>query len=468
MKLSSITNAIAFSLGIGLIWVGCDSSNTNSDLILNGVTQSSGSALVGRVSLSVYDTTGALLFSDTNSNTAFALTAGVQYNFHLDGNNIPSGTPFTLQSTQVDTVTGTTTTTSLSLGDNSFTPSTPGDLLLTLSATGAASNTIAQQSYQVNVTCSHPNFTADSLNAQGISVTAGSGSNLYNFSAASVITSANGTGPYLCAWDVNGDGIQDTAFTDCTSSVSNEYVNYVGSRKIGLIVKDSCNTAQVVSKTVNLDYSIPSKPGNVFIYGQLSNATGTAQGSLAIDGVHYLATNSGGHNIVSPQYSRGSSGKAQFTLYSYLNYGRLSSVNFGMELHIGNISDTLSSDLTSGTVDVSQATLAKLVYSTDQAGDQSPSRSLTSATSTSTPNTTCQLTQPGAQVLFIQGTPCSDGTTGDNNQADVEVWGDYVCTVSDIGGSVVVTGSFDGVAHLSDNCVGGSGGGGGGVTPIHL
>lgn len=453
--------ALVAIFGLAFTGLACNSSSSNApSQVSQGTNVPTGSVLVGHVSLSVLDPSGNLVYSDANPSTALTLTSGIAYDFRLAGTNVPTGTTFTLQATDIDTVNATPSSTTLSLGDNTYTLPSAGDYLLTLSAIGSASTTIAGNSYQASVSCANPTFTASSLTPQGISVSAGSGSNLYNFSAASVTTNANGMAPYLCAWDVDGDGIQDTPFSACGTTVSNIYVNYVGTRNIGLLVKDSCNTSVTVSNSSQLAYTVPAMPGNVFIYGQITNASGTALTDTRVNGVNYLATNSGGFDIVQPSYSPGASGKGTFTINSSLNYGMPSSLPFGMQLDVGNISDTLSVSQMTGTVDASQATLNQLSYVTDQAGDQDPARTLTGSN--------CVLTNPGAQVKFQQGTPCSAGTTGDNNSADVEVWGNYTCTLSDAAGSSTITGSFDGIAHLADNCQGGGGGGGGGITPIQL
>ena len=449
----------AAAMGFMFTLAACNSNSGDTGSVVSGVTGPSGSVPNGSISLQVYNSAGSLLYSDANASTSLQLTSGLAYNFQLSGSNVPAGTSFTLQATNIDIINGTPTSTTLVLGSNSFSPPTPGDYLFTISATGSSSALVATRTYQASVICANPNFTANSLNPSAITVTAGSGSNLYNYSASGVTASANGMAPYLCAWDLDGDGIQDTPFADCGTAVSNDYANYVGTRTIGLIVKDSCNVAQTVTNSQNLAYTVPSMPGNVFIFGQLSNPTSSAATDSRIDNVTYLATNSGGYNIVKPIYSPGANGQASFTISSSMTYGQLSSQPFGMELDIGNISDTLNISTMTGTVNVSAATLNKTVYSTDEAGDAAPVRTLS--------GTNCTLTNPGAQVKFLQGTPCSAGVTGDNNSVDVEVWGDYVCTVSDSGGSTLITGSFDGVANLADNCSGG-GGGGGGIVPVGL
>jgi hypothetical protein len=232
-------------------------------------------------------------------------------------------------------------------------------------------------------------------------------------------------------------------------------VNYVSSRNVGLLVKDSCNTTVAVSNVVDLTYSEPTMPGNVFIFGQTSNATGSAIGDSRVQNVTYLAENSDGNNIVQPTYGSGS-----FEIYSQQNYQMPSSVKFGMDIKVVGITDTINVKTGQGTVDASAATLKSVTYTTDQSGDQDPAVSLSS--------TSCVLSNQGASVKFTAGTPCTAGTTGDNNMATVEVWGHYVCNaLTDSGGSTQMTGDFDGYTNLVDNCTGG-GQGGGGIVPIEF
>jgi len=437
----------------------CDSGDSTTTNVVPGTVGTPGGPVTGRVALSVYSSTGALIYSGTNTSTSLSLTSGVAYNFHLDGTNVPAATTFNLSETNIDVIGGTPTNVTLNLGDNPVTLAAAGDFVFALTANGTAASTTATATYQASVTCANPNFTVSSLTPSGISVSAGSGTNLYNFSASTVVTGANGTAPYLCAWDLDGDGIQDTAFSPCGTAVSNDYVNDLGTRNTGLLVKDACNTTVSVSASQTLAYTVPAMPGSVFIYGQTSASTGTATTDTRLNAVNYLATNSGGYNIVLPLYTPGANGTGSYVINSTLNYGLPSSVNFGMQIELTGFSDTINVSTMTGTVDASAATIKQVSFSTDEVGDQTPARALL--------GTTCTLTNPNATVIFQAGTPCSAGTTGDNNSADVEVWGNYVCPVSDASGGVTITGEFDGIAHLADSCSGG-GGGGGGITPIGL
>jgi hypothetical protein len=397
---------------------------------------------------------GSTVYSDSVPNSSLNLTAGQTYDLNLNVTGAPVGTTYSLKITQTDVVNGPTTTVALVNGSNVFTVPSQGDFSWTVVATAAAYAPLSKI-YQAVVQCSQPTFTASSLTASAITVTSGSGQNLYNYSAAGVIAGANGLPPYQCAWDPTGTGIVDTGFGDCATTLQNVYVNYVGMREVGVIVKDSCNSTYAVNNLVNLSYTEPTMPGNVFIFGQVSGATGAASTDARVNNVTYLATNAVGNDIVQPLY-----GSGNFDIHAYQNYGEPSSVKFGMDIKVTGIVDSINVSAGTGTISATAATISQVLYSTDESGDEDPA--------TSFAGSSCVLSNQGATVKFVAGQPCSAGQTGDNNMATVEVWGHYVCTgLSNSNGSINITGDFDGFYDLVDNCSGG-GGGGGGIVPIQL
>jgi hypothetical protein len=454
MKTGTISKILIACTPVAIFaFVNCSAVAPKTTAASSG--SSTSASAIGKVAITITNSQGAVVYADGTSNSALNLVAGQTYKLQVIASDAPAGTTFILQSTQTNVVAGSSLTIPLELGSNTLTIPLQGDYAWKIVATPPGQAAVTN-SYIASVSCSAPTLTANTLNPSQISVTAGSGSNLYNFSGAGVVAEANGTPPYTCAWDPTGTGIQDTAFQSCGTVASNIYVNYVSSRNVGLLVKDSCNTTIAVSKVVNLAYTEPAMPGNIFIYGVVSNALGSAANDPRISGVTYLATNSGGNNIVQPSYSNGT-----FNIYSLMDYGMPSSVKFGMQIQVTGITDTLNVATGTGTVNVSNAAIHSLTYSTDQSGDQNPTVSLTAGS--------CTLTNQGAVVHFITGQPCSAGTTGDNNQATVEIYGHYNCpSVSNASGSASIEGDFDGYATLVDNCSGGGGGGGGGIAPISL
>ncbi len=445
---------LMLTLPIAIVYNACSKYQATSTMNQSsGASTSNQNYLTGRMSMSLTDASGNTIYSDSSVGSSLTFKAGTNYELNLSVTGFPSGTQFSLQMNQTDVVSGTSIAIPLQAGANSFTVPTQGDYSwqLVASAAGYQSQT---KYYLADVTCQKPTFTGSSLNPAALTVSSGSGSNLYNFSASKVITNANGMGPYLCAFDPTGTSIVDTGFTDCTQTLSNFYVNYVNTRNIGVIVKDSCNTTYAVSTPAQLNATEPAMPGNVFIYGQISNATGSAQNDPRVDNVTYLATNSNGHDIVQPHFSAGS-----FQITSSQNYGMPSSQPFGMKINVSGIQDTINVSGQTGSVDASQAYISSLTYTTDEAGDSAPALNFSGSN--------CTLSKQGAKVLFTQGQPCSSGTTGDQNKATVEVWGHYQCALTDGSGGADISGDFDGYTNLVDSCTGG-GGGGGGIVPITL
>jgi hypothetical protein len=469
--------ASAFGTLVLLVGSGCQElpSDGTSTVSQDTSAVSSGQGQQTQFGLSVYATDSAnqairpALFDDANSSTAIQLTAGKKYIFALTSNS--SRAQFVLNSTNIDLPNAPASApVALTVGQNLITAPAAGDYAFKVAVAGSGQG--AGKTYQANASCQNPTFSASDLTPANITVAAGSGTNLYSFSAKNVVTGAGGMGPYLCAWnytgawDTAGAGIIDSAFTDCSQTAQDIYVNYVSTRKVGLIVKDACNTAIKVSNTVNLPNSLnllsmPGKgSGNVFITGVVSAATGAVKNDLRIDGVNYLATNAPNNDIVQPNWGS-NAGSGSFTIQALKDYNQPSSVKFGMKLNITGITNSFDPKTGAGanSFSMANAKLAELDYTTDQAGDSSPAVALS--------GTNCTMSNTGAKAVFVSGTPCTGGNSGDTNRWTVEVWGDYKCLGVSAGGnsSVTIQGSFDGLYLQVDSCYGG-GGGGGGVVPV--
>ncbi len=452
---NSLRSTEILMLSCLLMTAGCvkqsgDSSTADSLNLSSGATQSQ-----IKLSMQIYDNSNLLVYNDANSSSSLVLKSGQSYSLVLTPSALVPGISYSLQLTQIDIANAAPQVISLHAGSNAISIPNQGDYSLKIIATAPSMITLSKF-YNASVTCVHPTFTANSLDANGISVSAGAGRNLYNYSAAGVVAHANGQSPYKCAFDTTGSGIIDSAFQDCSSSLANAYVNYVANRNVAVIVKDACNTVYTVSKSVNLPYSVPAIGSQiVFIAGQVSAATGVAVGDSRVDGVTYLATNSGGNNIVQPNFANGN-----FTIKSAMNYGMSSSVKFGVTINLIGITGSVNPATASGTLNASAATIKSVTYSTDQAGD--------SKAAVSFAGTNCTLSNQDVKVVYTNGTPCSPGSVGTGKQVTVEVYGNYSCTgLSNSTGSINMAGSFDGLTTLVDSCNGG-GGGGGGIVPISL
>jgi len=405
-----------------------------------------------KVNMKIYDNTNAVVYSDSNINSSLVLKENQNYRLDLSPSQDVAGLKYALTLTKTSVVGSTPQTIQLQSGSNNFSVPTKGDYSLKLVATASQMLPVTKL-YTAAVTCQNPVFSAASLD--GSKMTVSGSTNMYTFNASAVVAGANGMAPYTCAWDGTGVGIVDTAFKDCSASSSAFYSNLVGDRGITVVVKDACNTVQSVKKTLNLPYVVPSLGGNVFIHGAVSNATGNAMNDSRVDNAIYLATNVGGNNIVQSSYSG-----ANFTISAAKNYGMASSVAYGMKIQVSNLTGSVDVKTMASTLSAATAKLKAITYTTDQAGDAKAATGLSGSS--------CTLSNQNVKVMFVSGTPCSDGS-GTNNKATVEVYGSYVCTgVSNgSGGTITITGSFDGYDTIVDSCSGG-GGGGGGVAPINL
>lgn len=406
-----------------------------------------------KVNMKITDSSKNVIYNDAVGGSSLVLRSGQAYSLDLKPSASVSGLTYNLALTRTSTVNAVTQNIALKEGSNSFSVPTQGDYSMKLLVAAPKMMTLTKF-YSASVTCANPTFTADTLNANAISMVANGGNNLFNVSANGIAGSANGQAPYTCAFDPTGSGIIDTAFVDCAAGVQRFYSNYLSSRKVSVVVKDACNIVQTATKTINLPYSVPALgSGVVFIHGIVSNAAGIAQNDKRVDGVHYLATNNG-RTIVLNNYQTG-----QFTIDAAMNYGMASSVKFGMNIQLQGIRGSIDVASSSGSLDVSAATIKSIKYSTDQAGDQQAALEFKGSS--------CVLSNQGVRVLFTSGTPCTSGS-GTGRQATVEVWGQYTCTnLAAVNGSISISGSFDGLTTLVDSCSGG-GGGGGGVPPIQF
>ena len=435
---------------------GCVKSGYDSEAgFESGTLASSSTVAQMKVGVRVYDSANKLIYDDSDPSSSLVLKSGQSYNLVVTPSSSVSGASYSLLMSQTDVVNGSSQILGLHEGPNSLSINNQGDYSIKVQVSAPAMMPLTKF-YNASVTCQNPSFTAASLNPNGISVTSGSGSNLYNLSASAAIAGANGQAPYKCAWDPTGSGILDTPFSDC-SSIPDFYINYVANRKVAVVVKDACNISHTVTKTLNLAYTVPAKPDSVFIFGRTSSATGSIATDARVNNVDYLATNSGGVRIVQPSYDPGA---GKFTISAGMYYGMSSSLKFGMDVSVEGITGTFDIVNGTSTLDATNARIKSVTYSTDQSGDAVRAVSFSGAT--------CTLTNPQVKVRFLAGSPCDPKQTGTGKKASVEVWGDYSCTgLSSSAGTVNITGSFDGVDTSFVDCSGG-GGGGGGIKPINL
>lgn len=451
LKKPSQTLALVAAVASLSTMLSCTAQKVNtSNLDSNGL--SSNGNLTGKMLLTLADNSGSVIYSDTQASSSLTFKAGTSYVLKLDASQFPPGTSFSLEMTNIGVVGAPATVLALNTGPNSFLVPTQGDYAWKLTAKAPGFNA-STQSYQATVSCASPTFTATSLNPNSITVTPAGGNNQFNFSASGIADAANGMAPYTCAFDPTGTSIVDTTFHDCSANLLGFYSDLVGSRRVGVVVKDACNTPVITSRSLNLAYSVPAMPGNQFIYGQTTSALST---DPRYDNATYLATNPGTADPVKAMYSAGT-----FTVSSQLVYPMPSSVAHGMIIQIRGIVETtpFNAATGAGAIDVSGAFVNGLQFSTDQAGDQSPASTLTGA------KANCTLTSPGGRVTPVVGKGCAANETGTSNILSVEVWGHYKClNMTGAAHAVTIEGDFDATYDIVDACIGG-GQGGGGVPP---
>jgi len=460
--------AAAAFLGTGLALVVCYNACSNSGLGVGSIQNLTGTQSVGqqqvKMSVSVKDSSGATIYTDANSSSTLKVTSGGVYSVVINAvGSAPPGASLTLTLQNIDILNAPVTTLSVSYGSNQLPNLQPGDYKMVISEAAPNMVTVAQ-SYTANVVCANPSFSKTT--GTTISVTQGSGQNVYNFS---VSAAGDGQAPYLCALDPTGVGIIDTAFQPCGSAFNGIYNNYVAGRNVTVMIKDACNIAVPATVAINFPWAEPAMGGGInFIEGLTGSSpantsgvvTGPAVGDLRDQNVQYLATNNGGNNIVQTQYSTGS-----FQITSDQNYGMNSSVPFGISISLTGITGNLGApsgwpSLPANTLGVAAAKISSFSYSTDQAGDAEPGQVFS--------GTNCTLSNQGIKIVPTSGTPCTSGTaTG--NSVTVEMWGHYVCKgLASVGGATMdISGDFDGLNTLVDSCVGGQGQGGG-IPPIEL
>jgi hypothetical protein len=453
--------ALAIGLGLSLLaYNNCSggfesaggSSSGSASLQSTGVSQL-------QLNFQVKNSATQLVYDDSVPNSSLTLSAGQSYSFIINTpTQPPAGATLQLTLTEISVIGAQPQVLTLNYGSNAI-PSNllnQGNYSFEFSAAAPGMATVTK-SYTAAVSCPNPTFTKASLNPSAIQVSLASANNIFNYSVAGVIANANGSGNYECALDPSGTSILDTGFQSCSAPFT-AYSSAVSTRNVNVVVLDkTCNISYSVSSAVNLPYTEPTLgQGHQFIFGQTSNATGSAVGDSRVANLTYLATNEPNNTIVQSSLN-GSS----FTIQSSQNYQQASSVNYGITISLSGITGSVSTSTGVNNLSVANASIQGISYSTDEAGDSQVALSFS--------GTNCALSQQHVAVSFLPGSPCGSGTSGDQNSVSVEIWGHYVCTgVSDSTGSFSIEGDFDGASSSSDNCQGGTTGVTGGVVPISL
>lgn len=403
-------------------------------------------------STKVYDGETLLASEGENSGTLNML-AGKSYRLTLSVVTAPVGTTYTL------TMENTSVLEPLEIapqtlqpGDNDF--SIPAAGIYSLSITAAATGVSVPKSFVANVACSNSNFSKTTLKPAAMTVTkiASASNNLFRLSAAGVIASADGSSPYYCAWDPTGTGIRDTGFSLCNGTID-FYSNFIGDRKVGLIVRDACNRSHKLENTANFASQNISAE-SPYIHGRTSNGQGSALNDLRVNDVEYLATNKPNNSVVSSWFDPG---KNTFQIKSNKKYSMQSSVLFGMQLDLNGFTNTINRTTGVGSIDATNAKITRVSFSTDQGGDSIDQLQAIYVSDD------CDLSNVETEVTFASAT-CFDGTPAPTQTATITISGEYSCNRTDSkalsksDGSVEIQGEFKGLQSIRDACVDNNGG----------
>ncbi len=466
--------SLSASLGaIGLVLL---SSQACSKLADEGVQQAlneqnNAGAIVPRFSLCVYNAVGAqadgaAIYCDKNAGTSLQMIAGKSYVFQITSESDGGPYVYRTQLQRVDLLSSIPSAPlDLNAGANLFTAPSAGDYAIRIAVVDGGT-VFPARTFQTAIACNNPTpLSVGGLNLAGINVSGGA--NVFSFSSAGVVSGGvGGQAPYICAWDYNGDGTRDSAYADCSVARNNVYVNHHGTRLVGILVKDSCNTTVSATVSRSLMPAPTRTPGDasVFIHGVVSNATGAAASHRGVNNVNYWGINNqtvAGRTVVT-SVLQPNGANSTFAMASAYSYGQPSSVEFGQRISLSGLNVQLGANLASTSISAASAVMSNIQFNTDQSGDNQLPLQLA--------GTTCTLTDQGARVLEVLGTPCAAGqsnaTWGQAMRWTFHVWGRYECTnVSASGASATITGEFDGLDDVNDGCVGGGQGQGGNPPP---
>ena len=336
-----------------------------------------------------------------------------------------------------------------------------------------SSGAIAQKLMGVAPVCPVTLLSSGSAAGGTVTVTSGSGYNLYNYSVtlpASLSTAAYGT--LTCALDPTGTGVIDLLPVPCSGGTTTQlvdqsgnkdiYSNYVGSRPVMVnIHQDLCNGTDSITSTNGLKYpevlSSSGSPvalisnsglnsGSLKLSGQYEFLSAEVSNSSSADprlaGASFLATNYGGAQVQAD----GSNAAGPFSISSMTNYAQLYALTSSHQSFGVNIKNFTPNNSGGGT--------GSVTFSTDELGGQSSGFSLT--------KNDCTFANVGSTLLNIKSGTCQDGTAWQSYTVDF--WGTYSCKgMSDGTNTLDLSGAFEGLHDVPASCPSGGGGSGGPV-----
>lgn len=288
-----------------------------------------------------------------------------------------------------------------------------------------------------------------------ISVSASGALNSFNYSA--VGASSGGLGPYVCAWDFNGDTIVDTDFGSC--SRTNIYSNHVGDRNVGVFIRDrSCGMEDLhATKTVMLAPAVGADP---FLSATIAGAVGDARVNLDHLSVNPVANNP----RITCNYNKST---GTFSITGVNSYEKEPRKSHGLSVAFNNVVFVDNS-----TINTDYAELTRVTFSTDESVDATKGQGALPQRTFQGGADKCHKVTLTAVPIFEAGAPCTSGT-GTASLYTVDIKATFTCDANQLPN--VNTGATDSIlvtqGALScryvryDGCAGG-GGGGGGIDPI--
>ena len=440
-----------------------------------GPTQTA-AVVTSSLGLSVLDSSGTEVFNDATSGSTLSVNSGSSYTFVVNCSSNLTSASLTLTLTNLSLPGQAPVAIPVNCGSNTISSSYftgASGSSVSYSAVLAATSggqVVVNNSYSAVGNCnSADKFDASYLKASGVKLTQQAGKqNVYDIDASGIIANPQN---YTCALDFTGTNIIDTQVQPCNKPFKGIVTNFVDvagvdQRNVHVRVQNLCSSPQL-TVPLTFNYTLPAQgAGNVYIFAQTKDATGDASSDPRDENVNYLATNQDPlHVDASFEGADQSSGTANtFTINSRIKYSQANSQEFGVYISISGFKQDVNSSNSNLTLSSSNSGASMSIsFSTDK-DVSNHSKSLATYTTSN-----CSFQTQG-KYITVTGTPCS-GTQnkGANIQRNAEVWGTYTCTAATDagGGSIKISGSFDGTWNWSSSCYGG-GGGGGGIVPVSL
>lgn len=485
-----LVSSFVLSIGCNDPDLGKESGTGSAASSSNGSTIATQVALQSpNVNLELWNSElSTMIYNGINVGSMY-VTNGTNYVIKIVSSD-PDTTGYSIYMKLSNAITQTVvSTTTLSMGNNSFTAPAPGSYKIEITASAPNMNVSEPKIYTLESACSTAN--ALTINSTALSVTGSQ--NWYTYSAAGV--ASGGMGPFKCRYDFNGDSIYDTNLVDCATPVS-DFSDLVLSRtkmKIG-VFDQGCNSFKeaIVSRTLSAPKNSTTQYAltldailneQIYIAGKVAPVSGS---SAALTADPRTTASFYSHNLTPLQpapvtcnfaYDK-VSGKGVFTTTSSHQYniarfndanGVPQKVTEGMSVSFKDIPATITVNGTSANVVFPNtgAVLSKIRYKTDYSADAGAVLDFKVDNAPS-----CTVQKIKLVALNPVGVPCTSGPVQNGVKFTIKAAMKYSCqnipdAIDPTKKINITEGSSLCYYDYADDCVGG-GGGGGGIIPIEL